>query len=171
MLKLIHGKEMIFHPKWNHITILSMKYYHFERINYSRRKEIISVVPNQLLVDYSTNLNYMHISEMQQCSVMNASTHSMGTINEIFFQFGANNSVIQFQYTGITSYAREHFKCHRWIGQRDFNTSIQQNEWYCSAEYNEIDLSEFIPIRVNVKTMYKVEPLKVMKQKISRFHE
>ncbi|CAF0865652.1 unnamed protein product [Rotaria sordida] len=142
----------------------------FERIDYSIGKIITPPQPNQILIDYSTNLSYMYTSETQQCTVMNASIHSIGTTNEILFQFGTTNNSIQFQYTGITNCEREHVKCHRWIGQRDLNTLIQQYEWYWSAKYNEIDLSEFIPIKVNIATIYKTGSSKPIIQEANMFN-
>ncbi|CAF4779788.1 unnamed protein product [Rotaria sp. Silwood2] len=141
----------------------------FERIDYITDKIITSPLQNQILIDYSTNLSYIYTRETQQCIVMNVSTHSIGTTNEILFQFGATNNSVQFQYTGLTNCGREHVQCHRWIGQRDLNTLIQQYEWYWSAKYNDIDLSEFIPIKVNMATIYKTESSKTINQEASRF--
>jgi hypothetical protein len=100
---------------------------------------------------------------------MNVSTHSTGTINEILFQFDDQNDSIHFQYTGLNECEREHIYCHRWIGQHDTDKSIQQYEWYWSAKYDEIDLKELIPIKVNLKTILKIEPPKIINQEISKF--
>lgn len=136
-----------------------------ERIAYGMSNMLI---PNRLLFDYSTNLSYMYIIETQQCIVMPTSTPPMGTINEILFQFGNQNNSIQFQYAGLGQCDREHVLCHRWIGQHDTNESIQQYEWYWSTKYNEIDLNELIPIKVNLKTIEKGEPQKIINQEISK---
>jgi hypothetical protein len=138
----------------------------FERIDFSTNQMLIS---NRLLIDYSTNLSYMYIHEKQQCIVMNASTHLMETINEILFEFNTRNNSILFQYTGLNKCEREYVECHRWIGQYDSDKLIQQYEWYWSAKYNEIDLKELIPIKINLKTILKTEPQKIIKQEISKF--
>ncbi|CAF0936927.1 unnamed protein product [Rotaria sp. Silwood1] len=142
----------------------------FERIDYSIGKIITSTSPNRILIDYLTSLSYMYTRETQQCTVMNASTHAIETTNEILFQFGATNNSIQFQYTGLTNCGREHVQCHRWIGQRDLNTLIQQYEWYWSARYNDIDLSEFIPIKVDMTTIYKTGSSKTITQEANMFN-
>jgi hypothetical protein len=111
----------------------------------------------------------MYTRETQQCIVMNVTAHSMGTINKILFQFGVLNDSIQFQYTGLSKCGREHLYCHRWIGQRNLDTLVQQYEWYWSAKYNEIDLKELIPIQVNLKTTLKIRTSKIINQEISKF--
>jgi len=141
----------------------------FERIDYSLRKIVTVPPPSGLLVDYSTNLNYMYTRETQQCTVTNVSAHSMGTTNEILFQFGDTNDSTRFHYTGLTRCGREHVHCHRWIGQRDLNTFIQQFEWYWSAQYNDIDLQELIPIKFHMMTISKIGPPKTIYQETSKF--
>jgi hypothetical protein len=140
----------------------------FERIDYSRGKELTPTPPSRLLIDYSANLTYMYTRETQQCTIMNASVHAMGTTNEILFQFGNMNNSVQFQYTGLTRCGREHVHCHRWIGQKDLDALVQQYEWFWSAKYNDIDLQEFIPIKANLQTMYKAAPLRTVTQEISK---
>jgi hypothetical protein len=138
----------------------------FERIDYSVSNLLTS---SRLLIDYSANLTYMYTRETQQCMVMNAHAHLMGTINEILFQFTVLNDSRQFHYTGLDQCGREHVQCHRWIGQRDTDTFIQQYEWYWSAKYNGLDVKELIPIKVNLKTILKIEPPKIINQEISKF--
>ncbi len=88
---------------------------------------------------------------------------------KILFQFGVLNDSIQFQYTGLSKCGREHLYCHRWIGQRNLDTLVQQYEWYWSAKYNGLDVKELIPIKVNLKTILKIEPPKIINQEISKF--
>ena len=65
-----------------------MKNYNLNELIIVESDVIIPAPPSRLLVDYSANLTYMYIREKQQCTVTNASAHSMGTTNEILFQFG-----------------------------------------------------------------------------------
>ena len=42
----------------------------------------------------------------------------------------------------------------------NLNAFIQQYEWYWSAKYNDFDLKELIPIKINLKTILKIDPQK-----------
>ncbi|CAF2123479.1 unnamed protein product [Rotaria magnacalcarata] len=142
----------------------------FERIDYDLGVVLKPMLPDTLFVDYAYNLTYMYTRATEQCTVQNANANPMETTTEILFQFGALGDSIKFQYTGLTTCGRKHLQCYRWIGQRNINNVIQQYEWYWSAKYNEIDLSEFIPIKVNVMTTSVVGPPKVTNQEISFFN-
>lgn len=140
----------------------------FERIDYGLSNMLI---PSRLLLDYSTHLSYMYILETQQCIIMNITNHTMGTINELLFQFNYRNNSIHYQYTGLYECEREHVLCHRWIGQYDTNTSNQQYEWYWTGKYNDLDINEFIPVKVNIKTILKGESQKIINQEISKIYK
>ncbi|UJR27450.1 hypothetical protein I4U23_008739 [Adineta vaga] len=142
----------------------------FERIDYTMNKILIISPPSGLLVDYSSNLNYVYTRDSQQCMVMNVSAHTMGTTNEILFNFGDKNNTIHFQYTGLTSCGRQHVQCHRWIGQQDLGVYMKQYEWYWSAKYNDIDLQELIPIKVHLTSISEIGVPKVIKQETSIFN-
>jgi hypothetical protein len=45
---------------------------------------------------------------------------------------------------------------------------VQQYEWYWSAKYNNIDLKELIPIKVNLNIILKNESSKLINQEISK---
>lgn len=141
----------------------------FERIDYSIGKVLEPPPPDELYIDYASGLTYLYTRATQQCTVMNSTNNVMGTTNEMLFQFGANDDSIQFQYTGLTTCGRKQLLCHRWIGQRNLTTTIQLYEWYWSARYNDIDLAEFIPIKVNVLTTYIVGPPRIINQEMSEF--
>jgi hypothetical protein len=141
----------------------------FELSDYSSGQMSSSSSPSRSLIDYATNLTYLYTRETEQCEAMNISTISMPSTNEILIQFGAPNNSIQFIYTGMTNCGREHVQCHRWIGQRDINTYIQKYEWYWTAKYNDIDLQESIPIKVNMETISTAGPRATVNQEISKF--
>ena len=141
----------------------------FERIDYTMNKLPSAFIPSGLLLDYSSDLNYLYAHESQECMIRNATSHAMGTTNEILFQFGDMNNTIQFQYTGITHCNRPHLRCHRWIGQQEFGVFKKQYEWYWSAKYNDIDLQELIPIQVYLTTISEAGPSKSIKQETSKF--
>ncbi len=137
----------------------------FERLDYNIKNRSLS---NRLLIDYLTNLSYIYTHETQQCTVMNASVHSMRTTNELLFQFDTRNDSIEYHYTGLSECGREYMQCHRWIGKRDMDDLVQQYEWYWSAKYNNIDLKELIPIKVNLNIILKNESSKLINQEISK---
>jgi hypothetical protein len=126
----------------------------FERITYNMDHPIRP--SDRVLIDHSANLTYMYTRETQQCVVNNIYNSPMESINGIMFQFATINNSIPFQYTGITTCAREHVQCHRWIGQRDSGLFVQRYEWHWTAKYNHIDLQELIPIKLNIETISKM---------------
>ena len=140
----------------------------FERTDYILGKVITPPPPSTAFIDYATNLSYLYTRDTQQCAVMNITRPSMESTSEILFQIGANDDSTGLQYTGITDCGRENVQCHRWIIERDLNTIVQQYEWYWSARYNQLDLQDSIPIKMNVKTMYKGDSTKVINQEISK---
>ena len=140
----------------------------FERTDYSMGKAVYPPPPSSALIDYATNLSYLYTRDTQQCTVMNISRPSMETTSEILFQMGTTDDWSGLQYTGITDCGRENVQCHRWISQRDLNVVIQQFEWYWAATYNQLDLQVSLPIKMNVKTMYKGASARVINQEISK---
>ncbi|CAF3626372.1 unnamed protein product [Rotaria sp. Silwood1] len=135
----------------------------FERIDYiGTKNNSLPSSATRMLIDYSVGLSYTYERETQQCTVMNMSVNThMHTMSQIVFQFGTDNNVIKFQYTGIHECDRDRLQCHRWIGQNEQVNFIQQYEWFWSAKYNQIDLQKFIPIKVNINNINKHDQSKV----------
>jgi hypothetical protein len=140
----------------------------FERTDYILGKVVTPAPPSTAFIDYATNLSYLYTRDTQQCTVMNISRPSMETTSEILFQIGTTDDSTGLQYTGMTDCARENVQCHRWIIQRDMGAIVQQYEWYWSARYNQLDLQDSIPIKMNIRTMYKGDSTKVINQEISK---
>ncbi|CAF2639553.1 unnamed protein product [Rotaria sp. Silwood2] len=138
----------------------------FERIDYIEAKNNnLPSSATRMLIDYSVGLSYTYERETQQCTVMNMSVNiHMHTMSQIVFQFGVDNNVIKFQYTGIHECDRDRLQCHRWIGQNEQVNFIQQYEWFWSAKYDQIDLQQFIPIKVNIDIISKHDQSKVRQE-------
>jgi hypothetical protein len=92
----------------------------------------------------------------------------MRSTNKLLFQLDNRNDSIQYHYTGLSECGHEHIQCHRWIGQYDMDYLVEQYEWYWSAKYDEFDLNELIPIKLNIKTILKNEPTEIINQEISK---
>ena len=137
----------------------------FERIDYRLKNDSTS---NRLLIDHATNFSYIYTDETEQCHAISATAHSMRTTNELLFQFDNEKWPIEYHYTGLSECGREYTLCHRWIGQRDLDHLTEQFEWYSVAEFNHIDMQEFIPIKVHMKTILKNEPRQIIEQEISK---
>lgn len=137
----------------------------YERIDYHMKKNSTT---NRLLIDHATNSSYVYTDETQQCQMISTNAHSMRTTYELLLQFDYENRSIDYHYTGLSECGREYTLCHRWIGQRDLDQLIEQFEWYSLAEYNQIDLYDFTPIKVHLKTILKKDLREIIEQEISK---
>ena len=140
-----------------------------ERTDYSMGQMTTPPAPSASFMDYVYSLSYLYTRETQQCLVLNISQSSIGTTNELLFQFGTTDKSLSFHYTGIADCGRERIQCHRWIGQRDLGTFVQQYEWFWAAKDDQLDLQALIPIKIHLKTLFKSETAKTINQEICKF--
>ncbi|CAF1158382.1 unnamed protein product [Didymodactylos carnosus] len=129
--------------------------------------------------DYNTGLTYRYEHQTKRCTVGNITTSSNDAVavddhpNFVRMRDGPDFLLlndIDFHYAGIRQ-CRDHVQCHVWIGEKPHpdNKGFEHREWYWAFEVNNIQLSEFVPLKMIISEL-NFEGKKLSSVEVSMFN-